>query len=155
MLPTRGAGEELSGVFRERIDPEYLGGVLVGVEFALVAFEAFAESEGGPVAGLVSGAFVERGIAEAFGADGAVSVFILEVSGKFAQGEAQAAGGKVGFAPGIDHKETAQLGDQGQAARPGERVPVDPFVAVLEAQGLPGPVERGTKHGYPSSPSVW
>jgi hypothetical protein len=75
------------GVFLERIDPVVFRGFFVDVKFAFVAFEAFAKSEGRPVAGFVNGAFVQLRIAETFGKDGTVSVFFLEMLGKFAQGE--------------------------------------------------------------------
>ena len=52
-------------------------------------FEAFAEIQRDPVSGLIDGAFVTLRIAEAFGKDGTVSVFLLEVIRKPTQGEPQ------------------------------------------------------------------
>ena len=128
------------------INPVFFGGFLVGVEFALMACEAFAKSQCGPVAGFVYGAFVKLRIAETLGEKGAVSVFFLEMSGEFAQGEAHATGGEVGLPPGFHDEEPPQLGDEGKSASPGERIPAYPFVAVLEAQGRPRPAKHGTKH---------
>ena len=52
-------------------------------------FESFAEIQRDPVSGLIDGAFVTLRIAEAFGKDGTVSVFLLEVIRKPTQGEPQ------------------------------------------------------------------
>jgi len=135
------------GVFLEWIDPIFFGGLFVGVKFAFVAFEAFAKSEGRPIAGFVNGAFVQLRIAETFGKNGAVSVFLLEVFGKFAQRKAHAAGGEVGLAAGFQDEKSPQLGDKGQAGSSGERIPVDPIIAVFESQSRPRPAKDGTKHG--------
>ena len=53
-------------------------------------FESFANIQRDPVSGLIDGAFVTLRIAEAFGKDGTVSVFSLEVIRKPTQGEPQA-----------------------------------------------------------------
>jgi len=50
-------------------------------------FESFANIQRDPVSGLIDGAFVTLRIAEAFGKDGTVSVFSLEVIRKPTQGE--------------------------------------------------------------------
>lgn len=136
-LKPGGTGEELVGFFMKWINPVFFRGFLVGVEFALMACEAFAKSQCHPVAGFVNGTFVKLRIAETLGEKGAVSVFFLEMSGKFAQGEAHTTGGEVGFAPGFHDEEPPQLGDEGKSASPGERIPAYPFVAVFEAQGRP------------------
>jgi hypothetical protein len=73
-------------------------------------------------------------IAEAFGEEGAGSVFFFEVLGKLAQGEAEAAGRELGFASGFEDEKSPKLSDQREAASSGERIPVDPIIAVLEPQ---------------------
>lgn len=119
-----GAGEELLGVFMERIDPVFFGAVFIDIKFTFMASVSFAKSQRDPVARFIDRAFVELRVAEAFGKEGAVSVFLLEVAGECAQGEAHAAGGEVGFAPGFEDEKSPELGDEGQAAASGERIPV-------------------------------
>ena len=130
----------------EWIDPVFFGAFFVGIEVAFVAFEALAESQGRPIAGFVNGAFVKLRIAEAFGEDGTVSVFLLEVAGKFAQSESHAARGKVGFSPRFQDNKSPELSDEGQAASPCERIPVDPFIAVFESGSRSRPTKHGAKH---------
>ncbi len=47
----------------------------------------------------------------------------------------------------IEGEESPELGDEGQAAPSGERIPVDPFIAVLEPEGRARPAEDGPKDG--------
>lgn len=84
-------------------------------------------------------------VAEAFGNQRAVSIFLLEVLGEVTQSEAHAAGGEVGLASGVEDEEAAKLGDQGQTVGAGERIPVDPFVAVFEPQSSSGPAKARRK----------
>jgi hypothetical protein len=142
----RRAGKKLLGVFKERIDPVFFRAFLIDIEFDFMAFEAFAEAQRRPVAGFVDGTFVKLRIAEALGEEGTVSVFFLEVIGEFAQAEPHAAGGEVGFAPGFQDEKSSELGDEWQAASSGERIPVDPFIAILEPQSRSRPAQHGAKH---------
>jgi len=143
----RGAGEEFLRVFVQGIDPVFFGAFFIDVKFTFMASVSFAKSQRNPVAGFINGAFVNLRIAEAFGEEGAVSVFLLEVAGECAQGEAHAAGGEVGFAAGFEDEKSPELGDEGQATASGKRVPVDPVIAVLEPKSGARPTEDGAKNG--------
>lgn len=143
----RGTGEKLLGLFLKRVNPILFGAFFIGIKIALMTSISFAKSERNPVAGFVDGAFVMLGIAEAFGEDGTVSVFVFEVIGKLAQGEPQAASGEVGLPPGFEHHESSELGDQGKAASSGERIPSDPFIAVLEPECCSRPAQNSAQYG--------
>lgn len=142
-----GAGEEGAGFFIKGVNPVFFGALGVLVKVAFVAAESFAEAQGSPVAGFVDGAFVVLGIAETFRKKGAVSVFLLAVLWEVAQGEAHAAGGEVELALRIEDEEAAQLGDQRKTAGAGERIPIDPFVAVFDPESGSRPAEHGAKDG--------
>jgi len=142
-----GAGEEGAGFFVQGVNPVFFGAFGVLVEVAFVAPVSFAEAQGSPVAGFVDGAFVVLWVAEAFGKQRAVSIFLLEVLGEVAQGEAHAAGGEVGLALGVEDEEAAKLGHQGETVGAGERIPVDPFVAVFEPESGSRPAKHGAKDG--------
>ena len=143
----RGTGEEFLRVFVQGIDPVFFGAFFIDVKFTFMASVSFAKSQRGPVARFIDGAFVNLRVAEAFGEEGAVSVFLLKVAGECAQGEAHAAGGEVGFAAGFEDEKSPELGDEGQATASGKRVPVDPVIAVLEPESGARPTEDGAKNG--------
>ncbi|MEJ6581640.1 MAG: hypothetical protein QNL33_13065 [Akkermansiaceae bacterium] len=48
---------------------------------------------------------------------------------------------------GHEGEESPELGDEGQAAPSGERIPVDPFIAFLEPEDRARPAENGAENG--------
>jgi hypothetical protein len=78
-----------------------------------------------------------------FGGQRAEAVASLPFGGQFAQGPAEALAGEFGAAAGLDDHEAPQLHDELEAVGAGHGVPADPFVAVLEAFGRPGPAKHG------------
>jgi hypothetical protein len=119
------------------------GHFVLVVEVATVTTESFREAESGPVGGFINGAFVGLRIAETLGEQGGVSMVGLPALGQGFQGESEAAGGEVGPSGLLHNEETPHLHDEREAISPGNGVPADPLVAVLEAGSGTRPAEGG------------
>jgi hypothetical protein len=82
-------------------------------------------------------------ITETFGHERTVAVLGAPPGGQLAQGEAKALRGEIGPAGFLRHKEAAQLHDELETLRAGDRIPADDGVAVLKMPGGGAPDEHG------------
>lgn len=138
----RGA-EQRKGVFDEGFEPKFFRSLVGQVIIGMILGETFGVARADPVGDFVNGAVVAFRIAEAFGYERTIAVLGVPAGGQFAQGETKALGGEIGSAGFADDKKTAQLHDEFEALRAGDRIPADHSIPILEMSCGGTPDEHG------------
>ena len=131
------------GLRVEGLEPEFLGPPVGQVEVGVVLGKALGIARASPVGGLVNRAVVAFRIAEAFGQQRPVAVLGLPLGRQFAQAAAEALRGEIGPAGLFGHQKAAQLHDELEPPRAGDRIPADDRVAVLDMPRRGAPDEHG------------
>ena len=93
--------------------------------------------------GVVFGPDEALWIAEALLQQGFVAVGGMPLSGNGPQGQAESLGGEIGASSLIGNKEAAELHDEFETMRPGDRIPADGFITVFKMPGCGTPDEDG------------
>lgn len=128
-----GTAKEGAGVFLEGADPEVLGALGILIEVTPVTPGSFGKAERGPVGDFVKGALVVLGVVEAFSKQGLVAVALVPLVREGAQGKSEALAGEIGRVTITeDEAKASKLDDEFEAIGPGDIVPVDPVITVLE-----------------------